>query len=99
MTNTNEQLTTEEKIEFTKSFIILNGITDEDLKQELYLAAIEFNCDEFTTKDRKLSMLKLVLEETADDSDCCEELHQHIELASGFLRDIDGIIVRVFGRV
>ena len=93
------QLTTEEKIEFVKGFILLHEITNEDLKQELYLAAIEFNCDEFTTKDRKLSMLKLVLEETADDSDCCEELHQHIELASGFLRDIDGIIVRVFGRV
>ena len=92
------QLTTEEKIEFVKGFILLHEITNEDVKQELYLSAIEFDGDEFSTKERKLSMLSLVLDEVYDDSSTCEKVRNHIERPIGFMDDIDLIASLIFGR-
>lgn len=36
------KLNTEEKLEVAKKFILAKAITDEDMKQDLYLAALEF---------------------------------------------------------
>ena len=93
------EVKTEERIEFAKRFILLHSITDEDIKQDLYLAAIEFDCEEFSTKERKFSALNLVLEEVADDTDIKEEIHRHMEIPIGFMSDVELLFKSIFGNI
>lgn len=56
MENTNNKtdytLTTDERVEAAKKFIFFNNISDEDLKQELYLTALETDPEALTFKTK-----------------------------------------------
>lgn len=98
----NAALTSDERIAVAKNFIVTRQIKDDDLKQSLYLAAIENGSEAslpFTTKDRNIKALNLILEETVEKHMALNDSIHSREMSAGDLFGIDDMIwTMLFGR-
>ena len=91
-------LTTDERVEAAKKFIFFNNITDEDLKQELYLTALETDPEVFTfkTKERNMKVLDLIFEDVVEKHEAGNTSVHNSEIPIGcFLEDIDQLIFSI----
>lgn len=91
-------LTTDERVEVAKKFIFLNNITDEDLKQELYLTALETDPETFTfkTKERNMKLLDLIFEDVVEKHEAGNTAVHNSEIPIGcFLKDMDQLIFSI----
>ena len=91
-------LTTDERVEAAKKFISFNNITDEDLKQELYLTALETDPEAFTfkTKERNMKVLDIIFEDVVEKHEEGVTVVHNSEIPVGcFLKDMDQLIFSI----
>ena len=91
-------LTTDERVEAAKKFIFFNNISDEDLKQDLYLTALETDPEAFTfkTKERNMKVLDLIFEDVVEKHEAGNTAVHNSEIPIGcFLKDMDQLIFSI----
>ena len=91
-------LTTDERVEAAKKFIFFNNISDEDLKQDLYLTALETDPEAFTfkTKERNMNVLDLIFEDVVEKHEAGNTSVHNSEIPIGcLLEDIDQLIFSI----
>ena len=91
-------LTTDERVEAAKKFIFFNNISDEDLKQELYLTALETDPEAFTfkTRERNMKALDLIFEDVVEKHAAGDTAVHNSEIPIGcFLKDMDQLIFNI----
>lgn len=78
-----QTLSVNEKIDFTRTFITEKDIEDQDIQQELYLTAMEFQC--FDVKPTQYMKLSLMLNDTSVRLTQIKEARETAEVLSGLM--------------
>lgn len=94
MRTTNVRMTVDERIYTATKFIEQVGVTDEDLKQELYATALEFNkCADGCDKFKQHECLRRKLIEVHDRYVMDNAVNMYVEVRTvPYLRGFDEIV-------